>query len=52
MAMPDSQRYPLTFYRIIYEEDIVIFLGLNMFNSDNELLCFPEEKCAFEEENL
>ena len=34
MAASDSQRYPWNLYLIKHVEDIVIFLGLQMFNSD------------------
>ena len=33
--MPDSQRYPWNFYLINNAEDIVVFLGILVFNSDN-----------------
>ena len=35
MTMPDLQRYPTNLYLINNLEDIDIFLGLKMFNSDN-----------------
>jgi len=33
--MPDSQRYPWNRYLINNVKDIVVFLGLEMLNSDN-----------------
>ena len=38
MAMSDSQRYPWNPYQINIMEDIVVFLGLEMFNSENSNL--------------
>ena len=35
MAMSDSQRYPWNLYLINIMEDTVVFLGLEMFNSEN-----------------
>ena len=35
MSMSDSQRYPWSLYPINNVEDIVDFLGLKVFNSDN-----------------
>ena len=34
MTMPDSQWYPLNISLIDTVEDIVVFLGLKVFNSD------------------
>ena len=33
--MPDSQQYSWNLYLIMYVEDIVVFIGLKVFNSDN-----------------
>ena len=35
IAMPDSQRHPSNFYLIKNVEDIVVFLGITVFNSDH-----------------
>ena len=35
LAMPDLQRYPWNLYLISNVEDIVVFLGLKVFISDN-----------------
>ena len=40
MAIPGSQRYPWHIYRINNVEDIVVFLGLKVLNSDHSI-CFP-----------
>ena len=38
MAMPDLQRYPGNLYLVTSLEDIVIFLGLKVLNSDNSYM--------------
>ena len=35
-SLPNSQRYPLIFYLINNEEDIVIFLAWKVINSNND----------------
>ena len=35
-SMTESQQYPENIYLIINVEDIVVFLGLNELNSDND----------------
>jgi len=38
--MPDSQRYPWNHYIVTSLEDIVVFPGLKVFNSDNSCMFF------------
>ena len=45
MAMPDSQRYPGNLYLINNMEDIVVFLGLKVFNFDNSSFFPAVEMC-------
>ena len=48
MTIPDSQRYPLSFYLINDVEDIVIFfLGLKVFSSDNSHIFSCSENAQF-----
>ena len=41
--MPDSQLYPRNLYLINNGEDIVVFLGFKVFNSDNSYVTFVEK---------
>ena len=38
LSILDSQQCPLNFYLISYVEDIAVFLGLKVFNSDNSFV--------------
>ena len=48
MALPDSQQYLYNCYQINYVEDIVVFLGLQMLNSDNFHMWFYSRNALVE----
>ena len=52
MAKPDSQRYSCKLYLIDNMEDIVVCLGLKLFNSDNTktFFCNRNAQVTFVEE--
>ena len=41
MAISDSQQYPWNLYLISNVEDIVVFLGVKVYNSDISGKCYP-----------